>query len=143
MAYIRRMIPSAVRRIFLLPPTAFFCMIGRDPFRLQGGDFSRHIGWEWGKIPTWWEKFLLRNGTWSEKLRHSWKNFDMDGKIPTWSEKKTGRINLFNYNSILSFSVPCHTCDVLVLLSFLLCPCPFVCPTTTLSFILSQIHVVY
>jgi hypothetical protein len=33
-----------------------------------------------GKILTWWEKFLLGNGTWSEKFPHSRKNFDMVGK---------------------------------------------------------------
>ncbi len=33
-----------------------------------------------GKIPTWWEKFLLENGTWSEKFQHSQKNSDMIGK---------------------------------------------------------------
>jgi hypothetical protein len=32
-----------------------------------------------GKIPTWWEKFLLGNGTWSEKFPHSRKNTDMVG----------------------------------------------------------------
>jgi hypothetical protein len=32
-----------------------------------------------GKIPTWWEKFLLGNGTWSEKFPHSQKNSDMVG----------------------------------------------------------------
>jgi hypothetical protein len=47
--------------------------IGRDPFRQQGEDFSRHIELEWGKIPTWWEKFLLGNGTWSEKFRNGQK----------------------------------------------------------------------
>jgi hypothetical protein len=30
-----------------------------------------------GKILTWWEKFLLGDGTWSEKFPHSWKNSDM------------------------------------------------------------------
>jgi hypothetical protein len=30
-----------------------------------------------GKIPTWWEKFLFGNGTWSEKFPHSRKNSDM------------------------------------------------------------------
>ncbi len=32
-----------------------------------------------GKIQTWWEKFLLGNGTWSEKFPHRWKNSDMVG----------------------------------------------------------------
>jgi hypothetical protein len=32
-----------------------------------------------GKIPTWWEKFLLGDGTWSEKFPHSRKNSDMVG----------------------------------------------------------------
>jgi hypothetical protein len=36
-----------------------------------------------GKIPTWWEKFLLGNGTWSEKFPHSRKNSHIVGKIPT------------------------------------------------------------
>jgi hypothetical protein len=44
-----------------------------------------------GKIPTWWEKFLLGNGTRSENFPHSRKNSHIVGKIPTWSEKKTGR----------------------------------------------------
>jgi hypothetical protein len=85
-------IPSAVRGIFLMPPSAFFCIrYTGDPFHQQGGDFSQHIGWELGKIPTWWEKFflgngtwwekfLLGNGTWSEKFPHSRKNSDMVGK---------------------------------------------------------------
>jgi hypothetical protein len=34
-----------------------------------------------GKIPTWWEKFLLGNGTWSEKFPHSWKISNMVGII--------------------------------------------------------------
>jgi hypothetical protein len=33
-----------------------------------------------GKTPTWWEKSLLRNGTWLEKFPHSRKNSDMVGK---------------------------------------------------------------
>jgi hypothetical protein len=32
-----------------------------------------------GKIPTWWEKFLLGDGTWSEKFPHSRKNSDIVG----------------------------------------------------------------
>jgi hypothetical protein len=36
-----------------------------------------------GKIPTWWEKFLLGNGTWSEKFPHSRKNSHIIRKIPT------------------------------------------------------------
>ncbi len=32
-----------------------------------------------GKILTWWEKFLLGNGTYSEKFPHSQKNSDMFG----------------------------------------------------------------
>jgi hypothetical protein len=72
------MIPSAVRGIVLLPPTAFFLHeIGRDPFHQKGGDFSLQIGWEWGKIPTWWEKSLCGNGNGAEK-------------IPTWPEKRWG-----------------------------------------------------
>jgi hypothetical protein len=40
LAYIWRMIPSAVRGIFLLPPTAFFCIRQTgEPFHQQGGDF--------------------------------------------------------------------------------------------------------
>ncbi len=79
------MIPSAVRGIFLLPPTGLFLHeIGRNPFHQQGGGFSRQIGWEWGKIPTWWEKSLRGNGKRAEKKS------GMVGKIPTWSEKKDG-----------------------------------------------------
>ncbi len=88
--YIRQMIPSAVRRIFLLPPTALILhKIGRDPFHQQGGVFSWKIGWEWGKIPTWWEKSLHGNGkraeknpTWSEKFRQK-----------RWGGVRTGIIN--------------------------------------------------
>jgi hypothetical protein len=65
------MIPSAVRGIFLLPPTAFFLHeIGPDPFRQQQRDFSRHIEWEWGKIPTLWEDSSLEMG-------HGRKHSDM------------------------------------------------------------------
>jgi hypothetical protein len=79
--YIRQTVPSAVRRIFLLPPTALFLHeIGRDPFHQQGGDFSRQIGWGWGKIPTWWENSFRGNGkraeknpTRSEEFRHGRK----------------------------------------------------------------------
>jgi hypothetical protein len=57
------MIPSAVRVIFLLPPTAFFLHeIGRDPFRQQGGDFSQHIGWELGKFRHGGKKSSLEMG---------------------------------------------------------------------------------
>jgi hypothetical protein len=31
------------------------------------------------KIPTWWEKFLLGDGTWLEKFPHSRKNSNMVG----------------------------------------------------------------
>jgi hypothetical protein len=70
------MIPSAVRRIFLLPPTAFFLhKIDRGSlastrrgffpaYRMGIGKNSDMVG----KIPTWLEKFLLGNGTWSEKF---------------------------------------------------------------------------
>ncbi len=79
----------------------------------------------------------------SLEMGHGRKNSHIVGKIPTWSEKKTGRgihegiINqvilfkfpymscyliLSNYNSILSFSVTCHTCQPSMSLSF----CPFV-----------------
>jgi len=57
------MFPSAVKEYLHCHPQRFLPEIGQDPFRQQGGDFSRHIGWEWGKIPTWWEKFLLGKGT--------------------------------------------------------------------------------
>jgi hypothetical protein len=40
-----------------------------------------------GKIPTWWEKFLLGNGTWSEKFPHCRKNSRIVKKIPTYLEK--------------------------------------------------------
>jgi hypothetical protein len=76
------MIPSAGRGIFLLPPTAFFCIrYTGDPFHQQGGDFSQHIGWELGKILTWREKF-----------RHGGKNSDMVGKIPPWKWDMVGKI---------------------------------------------------
>jgi hypothetical protein len=75
------------RNIFSATHRVFLHEIGRDPFHQQGGNFSPQIGWEWGKIPTWWEKSLCGNGyraekipTWSEKFRHGWKNSDMAGK---------------------------------------------------------------
>jgi hypothetical protein len=79
-----------------------------------------------GKIPTGWEKFRHGGKNSSLEMGHGRKNSHIVGKIPTWLEKKTGRgihegnINLSspymswslilsNYNSILSFSVTCHT----------------------------------
>ncbi len=135
---------SSKRKIFLLPPTAFFCIRQTgDPLHQQGGDFSRHIGWELGKILTWWEKFRHGGKNSSLEMGHDGrKNSHIFGKIPTWLEKKTGRglhegiINqvilfkfpymswsliLSNYNSILSFSVTCHTWQPSTSLSF----CPF------------------
>jgi hypothetical protein len=82
-----RRFPLLLEEYFYCHPQRFFAW---DPFRQQGGVFSRHIGWEWGKIPTWWEKFPLWKWdmfgkiptipTWSEKFRHGRKNSDMVGK---------------------------------------------------------------
>jgi hypothetical protein len=69
------------RNIFTATHRVFLHEIGRDPLHQQGGNFFRQIGWEWGKIPTWWEKSLCGNGNRAEK------NSDMVGKIPTWLEK--------------------------------------------------------
>jgi hypothetical protein len=59
------MIPSAVRGIFLLPPTAFLHQIDRGSLpSIRRGFFPTYrmgIGkksYIEGKIPTWWEKFL-------------------------------------------------------------------------------------
>ncbi len=49
--------PLQLEEYFYCHPQGFLHEIGRDPFRQQGGDFFRHIGQEWGKIPTWSEKF--------------------------------------------------------------------------------------
>jgi hypothetical protein len=79
-----------VRGIFLLLPTSLFLHeihVGQDPFRQQGVDFSRHIGWEWGKIPTWWEKFWHSGKNSSLEMGLGRNNYDMVGKIPTWLEK--------------------------------------------------------
>jgi hypothetical protein len=65
------MIPSAVRGIFLLPPTAFFLhQIDRGSLASTRRGFfpAYRMGIEKnsdmvGKIPTWWEKFLFGNGT--------------------------------------------------------------------------------
>jgi hypothetical protein len=73
--YVRRMVPSTVRGIFVLP-RRFLHEIGWDPFRQQGRDFSRHIGWE--------------NGKTAEKFWYGRKNSNMVRKIPTWLEKKDG-----------------------------------------------------
>jgi len=81
-----RNICTATHRVFLhqidqgaLPSTrrGFF-----PAYRMGIGKNSDMVG----KIPTWWEKFLLGNGTWSEKFPHSRKNSHIVGKIPTWSE---------------------------------------------------------
>jgi hypothetical protein len=83
------MILSAVCGIFLLPPTAFFLHeIGRDPLHQQGGDFSRHIGWELGKIPIWWEKSLHGNRKTTDKFRNGLKNSYMVAKNSDMVRKK-------------------------------------------------------
>ena len=74
-----RNICTATHRVFLhqidrgaLPSTrrGFF-----PAYRMGIGKNSDMVG----KISTWWEKFLLRDGTWSEKFPHSRKNSDMVG----------------------------------------------------------------
>jgi hypothetical protein len=76
--------------IFTATHSVFSHRIG-DPFHQQGGDFSQHIGWELGNIPTWREKFRHggKNSDMVGKIP-PWK-WDVVGKIPTWSEKKKGR----------------------------------------------------
>jgi hypothetical protein len=70
------MIPSAVRGIFVLPPSAFFLhqidrgslpSTRRGFFPAYRMGIGKNSDME-GKIPTWWEKFFLGNGTWSEKF---------------------------------------------------------------------------
>jgi hypothetical protein len=46
----------------------------------QGGDFSQHIGWELGKIPTWWEKFRHGEKNSFLEMGHGRKNSHI------WSE---------------------------------------------------------
>jgi hypothetical protein len=43
------------------------------------------------KIPTLWEKFRHGGKNSSLEMGHGRKNSHIVGKIPTWSEKKTGR----------------------------------------------------
>ena len=53
-----------------------------------------------GKILTWWEKFLLRDGTWSEKFPHRRKNSDMVGK------KRQGGVHEGIINQVILFKFP-------------------------------------
>jgi hypothetical protein len=91
---------SSKRNIFTATHSVFLHQIDRGAlpstrrgffpaYRMGIGKNSDMVG----KIPTWWEKFLLGKGTWSEKFPHRrkkfphrWKNSHIDGKIPTWSE---------------------------------------------------------
>ncbi len=77
---------SSKRNIFTATHSVFLHQIDRGALpSTRRGFFSAYrmgIGRNSdmvGKIPTWWETFLLGNGTWS-------KNSHIDGKIPTWSE---------------------------------------------------------
>ena len=78
---------SSKRNIFTATHSVFLHQIDRESlaskrrgffpaYRMGIGKNSDMVG----KIPTWWEKFLLGNGTWSEKFPHSRKNSDMVGK---------------------------------------------------------------
>jgi hypothetical protein len=50
-----------------------------EPFHQQGGDFSRYIGWELGKIPTLWEKFRHSGKDSSLEMGHGRKNSHIVG----------------------------------------------------------------
>jgi hypothetical protein len=64
---------SSKRNIFTATHSVFLHQIDRGalpstrrgffpPYRMEIGKNSDMVG----KIPTWWEKFLLGNGTWSK-----------------------------------------------------------------------------
>jgi hypothetical protein len=88
------MMPSAVRGIFLLPPTAFFFASYRPGISFINKEgISQHIGWELGKISTWWEKFRHGGKNSSLEMGHGRKNYHIVGKIPNSDmvRKKTRR----------------------------------------------------
>jgi hypothetical protein len=69
---------SSKRNIFTATHSVFLHQIDRGSLALtRRGFFPAYrmgIGKNSdmvGKIPTWWEKFLLGNGTWSEKFRNN------------------------------------------------------------------------
>ena len=84
---------SSKRNIFTATHSVFLHQIDRGSlastrrgffpaYRMGIGKKFRHGGKNSdmvGKIPTWWEKFLLGNGTLSEKFPHRRKNSDMVG----------------------------------------------------------------
>jgi hypothetical protein len=75
---------SSKRNIFTATHSVFLHQIDR-------GSLASHIGWELGKIPTWWEKFRHGGKNSSLEMGQGRKNSHIVGKIPTWLEKKTGR----------------------------------------------------
>jgi len=46
------------------------------------------------KILAWWKKSCHENGKTARKIRHGKNDFVMAGKIPAWSEKRGGGINV-------------------------------------------------
>jgi hypothetical protein len=74
------MIPSAVRGIFLLPPTAFF--VSDRP----GSPSINKEGIFPGIKDRNWEKFRHGGKNFSLAMGHGGKNSHIVGKIPTWSE---------------------------------------------------------
>jgi hypothetical protein len=81
---------SSERNIFSATQSVFLHQIDRGAlpstrrgffpaYRMGIGKNSDMVG----KTPTCWEKFLLGDGTWSEKFPHRRKNSHIVGKIPT------------------------------------------------------------
>jgi hypothetical protein len=77
---------SSKRNIFTATHSVFLHQIDRGALPSTRRGFSRHIGWELGKITTWWEKFRHGGKNSSLEMEHGRKNSHIDGKILTWSE---------------------------------------------------------
>ncbi len=78
-------------------------------------------------------------------MGHGWKNSNIFGKIPTWSEINTGRGNQIMYQpcycpeSCPATTISCPSQSPAIPCS-LLCPCPFVLSSMFLSFYMSNSH---
>ncbi len=107
--YIWRMIPSAVRGIFLLPPTVFFASdrpgspsINQEGFfpayRMGIGKNSDMVG----KIPPWRWDMVGKIPTQSEKFRHG-RNKRLGGV----HEGIINQVIFIYYCFLLNFLVPC------------------------------------
>jgi hypothetical protein len=86
---------SSDRNIFTATHSVFLHQIDRGALPSTRRDFSRHIGWELRKIPTWWEKF-----------RHGGKNSSLEMGHGRTRNKRQGGVHEGIVNQVILFKFP-------------------------------------